>query len=689
MSIQLFFNKRVSETIQKLNSLPPSEDPGPNFIKEYNSLITPKNNTGERNFMDEYLRFVISTSAMKHFIRTRELTEMHSWIVRGLTNEYDKENERNHEVECDRIIAFQTHPIIRNNPWADSIITTWFGLFYFYCAEQTALDSIGNYLLPAAIHQLNLTPTSEYQEQHVFLLSRLLTWTLQTGHATAKNLTTLIENIALTKNKNRRINAAAAITLSTRSGRISRFNSTYWANHALTYYSPYLSDLESFQQYQLLWDGRSKKASSRLLTAVRKLRRSLDNIVNSKQHRQLLEDGQSEFIKPIIVKALEVGNAIFTHSIICIWYGIEKKCAPDPNSILWQIPQHGDGLLFVHNTNIFKIPRDTQDELIRITDASNRFLGTSVSVRGTPSDDLHVPERMGHPLHDLAPEYASAVESTYLPNEIVKMLSARLDCIEQQIIIPSKPHPIQAAQLKVLKKTWPLTASYTQPFPDAKIRRAAIWSTGNLLGNDYELSLVTEIFKREGVSVDIFNTENLGDRPFIEVYRDVSYDVLWLISHGEYNHYSPKEAYLSLGENHSVGINELLENTPVRSDRRLFVMNICDGASHAGEGVLPRIGLSPAIASSSQAVISHKWPISVIPAAAFGALLARQLMTNTGFFLSYASTLSAMINSSNNFSIPDETTINSPHAIELNDKIQRSQNKLNLFEHFGSAAFFQ
>jgi hypothetical protein len=395
-------------------------------------------------------------------------------------------------------------------------------------------------------------------------------------------------------------------------------------------------------------------------------------------------------MKSVIVKALEQGNFIFAHDVICIWYNIEKKSAISPTSILWLVPSHGDGYLANVSSELCMLDRDSQAALVSLTQTANRFLGTSVSVRGTPSDDLYIPERFGVPSHLESSNFRLALESTYFPSEIKAFILDNSNQIKRQIILPSKPHPIQALQLAVLGTTWPLAASFSLPLPDSKIHKVAIWSTGNLMGQQFELDLIQIIFENHGAVVEIFTNNGLNEKTFSQVYADPDYDILWVISHGEYDHFSPKNATISLDHEHQVSVDELFEIPTKRTHRRLLVMNICDGATHPGEGALPRIGFAATLASDSQATISHKWPVASIPAAMFGVVLAFHLSRKTCFFDAYKSAIDDLRNSTHNLDFNEELIDLIRNACpSFIDRLSQNYDLLKSFEHYASAAFFE
>lgn len=683
------FHNEISALLEKLERIGGTASAEKDFESIYATLLTQGHSAAGRDICNEYLRFLVSGFAMHHFMFTRELTEMHRWLILGLSDEYASQQVQ--EAHVERVIDFIGDPRVGTYAYFKGILFMWLGALYYYCAEQTALDSFGEYYLPLVVDLLSHLPFSAFGPPEAFLLSRSMTWTVQTKRPEAVHFTKLNERLALDKSAPVKCRAMAISGLSSNSGRLSREPGTYWANYGLSNLHDSFTTHDILQLLQLTWDGKPGKKSKKILTKFRKLRHDIEKETPRQRNLRVVEDGRSELLKPALVRALEQGNTEFAHEAISIWYDVEKRHAPDASTILWQIPANREGFLLAVGDNAVLLKRDTQEELVKLTTVANRFLGTSISVRGTPSDTLHIPDRMGHPSQDIAEEFKDALASSYLPAEAMEFMRENEDVIAQQLIIPSKPHPVQPLQLNMLGTSWPLSASFRKPFPDAPIQKVAVWVAGGVMGQDYEVKLVREIFENRGRIVDVFageGDENL--RSFTDVYSDPAYDVLWITSHGEYDHFSPKNAQLVLGQGKTIAMDDLLECRLERADRRLLVLNVCDGGTHPGEGVLPHIGFAASLASPRQATISHKWPVAALPAAAFGSLLALQLCRSDSYFNAYKSAILKMMNAGHDASgIAADLLEVTTEASDFLDRLKYSPNAINEFAHYGSAAFFE
>lgn len=148
---------------------------------------------------------------------------------------------------------------------------------------------------------------------------------------------------------------------------------------------------------------------------------------------------------------------------------------------------------------------------------------------------------------------------------------------------------------------------------------------------------------RELVTVDAHIAVDSTAAEFAAVYSDPAVDVLWVMSHGEFDHWAPHEATLQVSRNGDrVSLADLWRRSPETEDRRLLFLNACDAGRFEEGGLLPHVGLAPSVAGPAQAVISHLWPVTHYPSATFGAFLATFLSRGQSFFDSFQSALGAL-----------------------------------------------
>lgn len=89
-------------------------------------------------------------------------------------------------------------------------------------------------------------------------------------------------------------------------------------------------------------------------------------------------------------------------------------------------------------------------------------------------------------------------------------------------------------------------------------------------------------------------------------------------------------------------LDDVLHRAPDLEERRLLVLNVCDGARFVEPSLLPRVGLAAGLLGPTQATISHLWPVRLLPSAAFDACLTYQVAQGLPYFEAYCAAVAAL-----------------------------------------------
>ena len=136
-------------------------------------------------------------------------------------------------------------------------------------------------------------------------------------------------------------------------------------------------------------------------------------------------------------------------------------------------------------------------------------------------------------------------------------------------------------------------------------------------------------------------------------------------------------------------MEELLHVDLKLSVRRLLMLNVCDGASHPGNGVLPRLGFAASLATPWQATISHQWPVAPLSAAVLGGLLACHIREGKSFFEAYKGMILDMLGANDLRKLANRINDAAGSETELANRLLHSSQSLTDFEHYASATFFE
>lgn len=629
----------------------------------------------------QFAQFIVGAIGASAAISRYELNEAGDWLAWSLTDFIERGPVQHLNVV--RLEAF-LHPMISSwAPFAD-VYMGWFCDFYYYARRRSAMPEIAEAILPLALGAVQMMWKDDVSEGLARTASNMLAWSAQEFPEAASRIAPLIEGAARDPGMDGRVRLILAMTLAGKSGELVGMNTQQWRALAL-------NDLSAWHRghdrLQLLVDELGSRDDQSLFEEVIQeidkhqswARGHVAHDVD--MYRGL--DALAPLIKVALHSCLSRHQGHRLVELLAHWYRVPSDEALDARYLLIQCPFYSDGYMALVGSDAFHIAGDPQNLLVDLTQASNQFLGTYDSVTGG-SGAPHVPDRPGVVDESAGARFEVLLSETYLPAR----LASQDWTFSGQIVVPSKGHPIQAIQLRSGAPSAPIVASLRKPYPDREVHRVAIWSGAGSMTEEIERDAVASTFRRGGVEVEVVAPGEATVNGFLDLYEADVFDVVWLMSHGNFDHYSPKRASLVVDEKGGeIGISELLRRTPMGMHRRLCVLNVCDGGRFEELGVLPRVGVAPSAASACQATISHLWPVHGISAAAFGVILAKHLVSRMSYFDAFAQTLRDL-----NASRADVAELlrsaAGQEAEQLVDRIERSNIDLTNIAHWGSAVFY-
>jgi hypothetical protein len=327
-------------------------------------------------------------------------------------------------------------------------------------------------------------------------------------------------------------------------------------------------------------------------------------------------------IAPLIRTALLAGKVHQATEALARWRGVpagEQLQTPlfhlsaEPNGTHWIWPGHD-------------CTATNPEAMVNAVLATNRFLRVHTTVANVPEVELEPlddPSKLGDPDSRAAPAFAAASADIIRTDLITDQITQLTVTTTALVPVPGQTLPWQSHLARQQLPVWPISSSLRQPENDRPPRRIVIWDSGELWSAPLEIeALQTVAANATDTTIDIDIVTAGTAEHFTDLYRDPDIDILWLVSHGEYDHYSPHQSRIPVNLDQNVTLNELLAIQPTWNGRRLLVLNSCDGAASASYGGPTDFGFAPTLASAKQAVISHLWPVeSFHVAPAFGAIL--------------------------------------------------------------------
>lgn len=636
--------------------------------------------------VSQLMQFMVATLCAYDAYRRQELTEVGNWIGWALSSEIGDDLEV--EIETSRLQVFEKVAFIATWPELPSLRVMFFSSFFHYARARTAMRNVAQEFWPLAVltFRNSMECAQLAQEQDVLLGSHLLEWAVKEAPDHAKEFTPEFESWSDDERVRPEVRAHFCVSMSTLAGTYSTRPAAEWASRALAEFGGVLHRSTKIQLRATVPALSNSEELNYTLAEIRILQveqKERLTPVNFERYAGRMLDN----VMPLIRRAFLVGDYDVVIRVLKAWYLPEDGESVASPRLLITVPFDMSGLHLMSPFNHCHVEREGQLLLETLTQYTNEFYGVAKTVAYADNSGLIVPERPGVPRVDSIPGFEDALKKTFCCIDL-DLLTADDGLIEAQLVFPAECYPVQAIQLQTWSRTWPIAASIRAPLPDSTIRRALVWCGGATMTEEMEASFVASVLQSSGVTVEVVAANEVDVHTFMSAYARADLDLVWIISHGVFDHWRPHEVKLQISHTGvTVDLEMLWDAAPKRDSRRLLVLNVCDGGRHVEAGCVPRVGLAPGLAGPAQATISHLWPVQPFPSAAFGACLALSLAKGRSFFDSYTDAM---------LSVQSEPIVLAEHlreeageALELPKRLANRSDRLDSIQLWGSAAFYQ
>lgn len=655
------------------------------------SVIALNDPVGERvpPIVCEFMQFYLGTRYLSDAIGTRSWSDAGDWIAWSLSDDINDGQAR--EINVGRIIAFLQEATLSTLPITGATISQWLWQFYYYARRRAANAAIARELWDVSNFLIEANARTGLDNDGAILAAMCLGWAVQEAPSDlARPIAERVERFVSDPNVGSRARALLGVSLATKAASYTARAVHEWAAYVLQELDDSLVDHERLQLLVGLlpqaYDACTKDST---LREIERLQAAIPASARSTIEARRALDSVSDILLTLLHVALRKDDVAFAIAALGCWYGVDdSNFLIGTTECIVAMTFSDDGFSLQGNGTNFFEPEDRNAALVDVTAAMDAFAGTSNSVAGSSTDAINVPQRFGVPNPDLAAALEAALLDAYVPARSIDAWERALRPRVGQFFLPPSPHPIQAIQRFRLGRTSPWIASLQSPLTDRPIRHVVLWSGASSMTEEMETTAVQALFEAARIEVTLHTPDNAGIEEFVAAYQDASVDVLWISSHGEYDHWYPSDVTIQIARDGTCArLNDLLDNAPVSGARRLLVLNVCDGGRFEQTGALPRIGLAPALASRDQAIISHLWPVRGLAAAAGGALLAAELARGNTFFGAFETMLGQLHSTSDVLSTLLLQILG--EQSELYQRVTASNEDFLNLSNYGSPVFFQ
>ncbi len=562
---------------------------------------------------------------------TGRLGITHDWILRSLSDAMPAPAEVDFEIaRLARIVEIDGAV-----PGLDIVRTVleWIEHTFYYCRVRNVLPDLCHEVFPFCFALVEAGMETGYLEPAAYAAAHMLNWARYNSREETDRLVALLEGLYADPRMPNHLKRHIGLVFSTAVGELTQKAPNDWAKSVLRDCRQSLIGHEELQLMVCSLSG-CDEALQKRGEITDALDRYTESLHRQSISRALLRYGQERLfgvISPLLKLLIENRQCDFATDILCRWYDVQDDRRT--HGVLYCTGTHPDGVVFATERSAVTYACDQVRVLPALVQVTNAFLGITVTAGNVEDFVLEAPERPGVPNYEHSRDFETAIREHYQTDRVRTHFSEELGSITAMAMIPYQQHPLQAMLLKDTGITWPMIASLQNPKPDRHIKRALIWS-GGTLSAAAEVETVAALLREHGVKVEAVDGSAANKDQFVEQYSDPSYDLVWVVAHGEFDPHNPHLAGIRVHATRAEVVTLVdLENIALAGDRRrLLMLNICDGATAGTLGGLCGPGLGPMLVSSRQTVISHVWPIDQRISSAYGVLLALGLTKSTSFF---------------------------------------------------------
>jgi len=583
-----------------------------------------------------FFQFEIAAKTMKLLAAKRLLNDLFHWIVFSLSDEIVQ--SQHYLVNHDRL---QELIDARHDYIADNFVetfTSWTAGFFYYKSRSGGHNNLAIFFVQNCFkYLLRFVNAGAVSNDLVFAFIQMQNWAYsnkfdELGDECSKVLTYYFANGPDEFLKD--ISMAFCI----RGSHLTHQSKDKWCETALKFVLKGQERLHVLSNYYMNKPHEIVTNFAQIQSAIDEYLNYLHELGVSGYERNYETSRIFNVCSPILNSLLEVGQNQYCVKLIRQFFEIPETKVTTPKMLIIQ-----------HNTYYGvqysfegKVLRSGCDPLIyspKLITTLNNFLSTSIHVVDDPN---YTPDVYNAPIGTPDIVHGFELEKVLVEQFKFEMpdLKASLSGVESYYLYSEFQLPLQALFIKYCGVALANSQSFMNPKPARKVKRAFIWQ-GDCNMSEYECNAIEQVFKQKGIVVSRLNWYESNRTAFLNEYGNPSYDLAWVSCHGEFDHYYPERSFLVLNQDNDpvikaqVSYAELGTVFPLVQDRRLLVLNACDGATTTLSNSPGAIGFGASLVGEYQTLISHQWPTDNYSSMILGILLAIGLSEELDYLDAY------------------------------------------------------
>lgn len=650
-----------------------------------NDLIEFKTKNPSLTTICDFFQFSLSSHLLINLVNSKLFTYAYDWISNSLDNIISTNPERNHNI--DRIYSFieSQHPFIRQE--LINILGIWtYSLFYYSRITAGHIPTVKIFLEHFEDYFFSYPTRERMLYEYILSVCQGLAWAVTNNDDRfAKEMIRLLLKMEKDEKFPRDWKKDVIFQLSCVSSELTGQPQEVWAGQLLEKYS----DLFKSHERIHVWINFTNNSPQKILNNIKVIKAAIDEYHDSisamQADKSLIEYELSQIyliLFSTVVVLLKNGNAKEAEDLFAYNFQINN---PFTGPLLHIIPNDPHGVVYVCDTKIITFSSQNIHELLRrILIQTNNFLQLTHTINGYPEYQPEgVPiERHGVPVEKEATPYYDMLVEYFDFNKLnaeIPVKDIRGCYFHNGTNIPIQPILTQTTGIGL-----PFNLSFQEPEVARKIKSVLLWEGDSML-SPHECEGLTMIFEKGGVDVSKLTFEKSSKEDFIAEYESDKYDCLIVSGHGTYNHYEPHFSKIHISDNIQLELSEINNLKNSWTNRRLLVLNICDGATTALHSSPLSLGIGSKLINAKQALFSHVWPINPRVAFIISWTIAVGIIKGMTYEELYAHAINQLLKGRE--SIFEELT---PYLTEdLANSILNVEIDLANFTHWGSITYLQ
>lgn len=584
-----------------------------------NDLTMLKVNDPEHAEIFNFLQFYIATGVLKTLSVRKIFPYCFDWIANALDGQASTEKIRDMDFERLHRFGESAHPFIREY-FSESFCGWVHDLFYYSRSTGGHKEAAQNFV-EGYLDLFGAIVTRQQFKDGVMALTQIASWCHQMGNIDVERKVCGFLYRIYSRTGNEELKKIIAFHFCVADANYTTTSKREWCQIVQ---NEHYDKLGQHEPVQLLVNLHHHDVNALvqhfdgIIEAVRVYRRQSSGPVT----QPLLSNYNVVRLFSILERAtitlLMAGHVGLVNRLIGSYSEISDNEFID-NSNCFIISNHPDGVFYCSEKQVVLVQGNTMENIPAITKLTNRFFGVNHTFNNLLSFLPAINDRDGVPNPTVSEDVVAAIRSHFSFQRMLEIPG--MEACSGYYLQYGTQMPIQNIMAIDLGFTLPLIHSFRKPLPARRIEKVYIWEGETILA-EYERIGLQEIFESFGITVVYDAHHGSSKEEFLTKYADLSFDLVWIICHGQYFHHESHKSHLVLGPEMNVFIHEIPALSNESAERRLLFIDACDGATTSLSNSPQSIGIGPAMIGNQQSLLSHGWPVDNHASLVMGLIMA-------------------------------------------------------------------